>query len=1007
MAFLDFLRPTWKHSHPEIRAAALRDLGEDRQDAFLAVALEDSDSSLRILAAKRLTQEPAIRQVLKQSTDKATLEAAGKALNRLILDQAKTAQNPSPADISAWLKELQSEPKAFEELAKSAQSLTVQREAIAMIPHANALLSIAQEAKSLPIALSAVERLKRDSHLQLVAKTAVLQEVRAQAKKMLKELEEAKKPDPQTVHSAKLQILLSTVEKVALSSMEPGHGYNWNAAQEQMDQAENALAELKSEGIQSSSEKTMRFQEQLSGFRSRLARHQAKESENLLRLQALRQNQEIKAALCLQMEALFTTSEPVDSELLESLTMTFQNAGPGEDDMGLRNRFRQAKERIQKEKWRVQQEQETAERQKSAAESERILRIEGERRAEAWKSGSLEIQTLLQELEGLFEATDFRAAEKRFKEIQNRWKQLFALVPQDERGKWEEPHLKASIRFRETTDWYRWSNLLRKQEICTQLEALALTEDRKEIVVRFKEHLAEWKTIGPVPWENTEAVWDRYHKVCDELYEKGREYFAELEEERESNAKLKEDLCARLEAILAPHDFDWREATEAFKEAQSGWKAIGAAPQDRNEALWSRFRAACQSFYGRKDKQSEENLSHKMELVLAVEAQQNSTDWKNASAKIKEAQEKWKTIGPVPRDQSEGLWQRFHGACESFFKARHAHFEKLEQDRPANHQKKLALCEEIERLQELPDDEARFEMIRAAQAKWKETGPGDRDQEDVVWERFRKPIDAFFQERKQKFEAEKGDREENAKIKEDLCLEAESLRDSTDWKLVVDKIKTLQARWKTTGQAHRSMDQELWNRFRTACDGFFERLKANGKLRDQERITNLKLKEDMCFIVEILGGMPVEGEAALSREAWLSSRPENRRPTSAKTEEEWKQAFEDVKWVQGDWRKVGQVPREKMDAIWERFQGACDFFFDERRRALGLQAEDPQINLEAKLALIEEVENLSHHPSPENQKALEELGRRWKRIGPVPRAQTEYIRDRFQVAFDSAQVARV
>jgi hypothetical protein len=301
----------------------------------------------------------------------------------------------------------------------------------------------------------------------------------------------------------------------------------------------------------------------------------------------------------------------------------------------------------------------------------------------------------------------------------------------------------------------------------------------------------------------------------------------------------------------------------------------------------------------------------------------------------------------------------------------------------------------------LPTDKERYERILDAQAQWKEIGPVPRDQEDSLWERFRKPIDAYFQERRARLEVDRAKREESAKLKEALCVEAEALRDSQDWKAGVETAKALQARWKDVPPAPRSVDQELWKRFRSACDAFFERLKEHSAKRDQERAGNLKRKLDLCFAIEIHAGLPAaDEEARAAREAWIAEQRAAGLPVPEAGD--WKRSTEAVKQLQQQWRTIGPAPREWNDKVWERFQRACDGFFEERRRALGLPDDDPQANLEAKLALIAEAEALANDPGSHQEDAVIGLRGRWKRIGPVPRAQSDYVWERFNAACDAA-----
>jgi hypothetical protein len=248
-------------------------------------------------------------------------------------------------------------------------------------------------------------------------------------------------------------------------------------------------------------------------------------------------------------------------------------------------------------------------------------------------------------------------------------------------------------------------------------------------------------------------------------------------------------------------------------------------------------------------------------------------------------------------------------------------------------------------------------------------------------------------------------REQGAKEKEALCAEAESLKDSTEWKATIEKVKALQARWKASPPAPRHLDQALWQRFRAACDGFFERLKANSGVRDGDREGNLRLKEDLCFAVEIMSGLPAaDADGRMARDAWVEAQlvAGHGAPEAPETPSDWNRATEKVKALQQEWRAIGPVPREDNDAVWNRFQRTCDAFFDERRRALGHPDEDPQRNLEEKLALIANAEELAQESGPHHENAVQNLRRQWKRIGPVPRAQTDYVTERFGAACAAA-----
>jgi hypothetical protein len=1055
MALFDLVRPQWKHSDPAKRAEAMRFLEEDRQDVFLPAVLEDADAEVRLAAARRVTGEANMRKALDKTADGAVREVLHKALVKLTLERARTARNPTEAEADAWVNDLRGwagGEKALEDLSLNAAALAVRKAALAGITHAGSFLAVALKEEDPSLAIEAFSRLTRAAQFETVAKGAKCREVRQAAKDRLRSQEEAKKPDEAALNRAKLHLLVSVVEKAEAGSADPGHGFDWEAAVEQVDEAVRALDGLLATGLPVAEGLRAQFDNGVTVFRSRHAVHAAGEAARRERDAEEARVREIREGICARLEGLYADPKSDDGAYkeLEELTRAFQTAAPshGETAEGepLRERFRIARERL-RDKLRKQREQDDAQRREEqtaqqathkaaqdAREAEESARRERERPLAA-----ATLEKVITELETLAGTSDLKLAEKRLRELQSQGKSLLSILGDSSQGATLRYHA-AADHLRETLDWSRWSNLQRKQALCDQLEKLqqivgepaadttgtvpvavtaANAEEKRRLFGRFKELLAEWKSVGPVTWDATEATWDRYHAAADALYEKFREHFAELDEEREANFKTKEELCAKLEGLMASPDVEWRDVNEAFREAHAAWKAIGAVPREKSDALWERFKAVNKAFHDKRDGSLNENLAAKRALITRVEELKDSTDWKAAAAAIKEAQEQWKTIGPVPRDKSEGAWNRFHGACEAFFAARRAHFDALDAERPLNMEKKVALCERVESLGDLASDRERYEAILDAQAQWKEIGPVPREHEDALWDRFRAPLDAYFAAHRERSAAERALRDQGAKEKEALCAEAESLKDSTEWKATIEAIKGLQARWKASPPAPRHLDQALWQRFRGACDAFFDRLKANGAARDGDREGNLRLKEDLCFAVEIMSGLPAaDADARMARDAWVEAQlaAGHGAPTAPEGPSDWNRATEKVKSLQQEWRAIGPVPREDNDTVWNRFQRACDAFFDERRRAVGGSGgehggergrgreggEDPQHNLEEKLALIADAEELAHTPGIRNLPIAQDLQRKWKRIGPVPRAQTEYVNERFAAACTAA-----
>jgi hypothetical protein len=252
-------------------------------------------------------------------------------------------------------------------------------------------------------------------------------------------------------------------------------------------------------------------------------------------------------------------------------------------------------------------------------------------------------------------------------------------------------------------------------------------------------------------------------------------------------------------------------------------------PEDRGALIerLQRLEALCQE-------QLDENYRRKEELVVKAEELSPSTEWKETSEAIKALQAEWKTIGPVPQERSQELWQRFRKAGNTFFERLQEHRKETSQGTEENLHLKEALCVRAEELSQSTDWKGTAEAIKALQAEWKAVGPAPREQADAVWKRFRKAADVFFARRKEHSDTLRKEQEENLRRKEALVARAEELSQSTQWKATVQMIKEVQAEWRTIGPAPSNKAESVWRRFRAAIDLFFERQAAYFSQRNQD-----------------------------------------------------------------------------------------------------------------------------------------------------------------------------
>lgn len=327
-------------------------------------------------------------------------------------------------------------------------------------------------------------------------------------------------------------------------------------------------------------------------------------------------------------------------------------------------------------------------------------------------------------------------------------------------------------------------------------------------------------------------------------------------------------------------------------------RAIGGAKGGDEESL--AFKARLKALDALITAQIGERKAAKEAICERAETMSTSTEWKSTGEKMKGLFEEWKLIGAAGRELDDKLWLRFVSARELFSKARSTHFEERQATWAASQAKKETLCAEAEALVDSSDWRGTAEKIRDLQAQWKEAGSSGRESDEALWTRFNQAKQVFFDRRTETWAA-------SAEQKEALIAEANSLKESTDWRGAADAMKAMQARWKEIGSAGKAQEDDLWQRFRAATQVFFERRSATFDDRRNEERENLAKKQDLVAKAEAL---------ASSTDVLAASR--------------------EVKDLQAQWKLVGPAPRESADALWNRFRTACDGVFesgsDERDR---------------------------------------------------------------------------
>ena len=387
-----------------------------------------------------------------------------------------------------------------------------------------------------------------------------------------------------------------------------------------------------------------------------------------------------------------------------------------------------------------------------------------------------------------------------------------------------------------------------------------------------------------------------------------------IEAQKLENLAQKKALLEDLKQMIAS-DESLKKTYDEFRALQDRWKEIGQVPATENANLWNSYHFLVEQFFDKvrigrelRDLDMKKNLDAKVDLCEKAEELLNEKSLTKAFQELQKLHEQWKEVGPVPQEKKDEIWERFKAATDKINQIRRDHFAKIAEEQNGNFQTKSALCEKAE---EIVNGE--YASINAWQKKsteltelfqvWKTVGPAAKKENEEVWARFKAAMDSFFTKKKEYFSTLKDQQTENLERKTQICIEAEALMESSEWKKASEQLKRLQDEWKTIGPVPKRHADKIWKRFRAACDAFFNRKSEHfSGLRGEEE-SNLEAKKSL-----------IEEVKAFTLGA---SRNEN---------------METLKAFQRRWLEIGHVPMKVKDAINKEFRGLIDGFFDTMRK---------------------------------------------------------------------------
>lgn len=484
------------------------------------------------------------------------------------------------------------------------------------------------------------------------------------------------------------------------------------------------------------------------------------------------------------------------------------------------------------------------------------------------------------------------------------------------------------------------------QRIRNEVESIKLNFYKKH-KAEYERKRKEWVDSGG-GIEEFDTPEDPMEPQIKELLKQYRDkksaYNRELENQKQHNLEKKQAIIEEIKELVNRNE-SVNQTFQDFKELQQRWRELGPVPQANLNDLWETYHHHVQNFYDYvkinkelKDLDLKRNLEEKIVLCEKAEELLLEPSIILAFKKLQKLHNQWREVGPVPNENRTEIWERFKEVTSQINKRHQEHFEGLREEQKTNLEAKKALCESAEELAAKVVSSAKEwnkyskEMIEL-QKVWKSIGFAPKKDNNKIYDRFRAACDTFFSNKREFYQDAREDQQNNLQLKTDLCIQAEALKDSNEWKKATEELINLQKRWKEIGPVPRKNSDEVWKRFRAACDHFFERKSKHFATVDSKYEVNLKAKEELVEQIETF-----------------------------KVTENVEESLKALKEFQRRWAEIGFVPLKKKDELQKKYREAINKHFED------LKIDNSKKNI---LKFKTKIDSIQGNPKLENKMRFE------------------------------------
>ena len=946
MSFFDAFKPKWQNSNPAKRIEAINELEDNNQDIVERVALSDDNVEVRIAAVKKLANIKTLQDISTKDSDAGVRRQAEARAFEEIVNKLKNFTDSSLNDEVRGYIEAIKDTRYVEDVFKNTNNVSLKKAMVQQCSKQSLLAQIAARDFSEEVALDAAERVTSETLQADLVKTSKHVAVRKRISDKIRAKKEAED--------------------------------NGKKAAELLQSKREAL---------------------------------------------------IKQAhfLAAQKDAFIT------KPMFDALMNEAQALGMGESAAEL--------ESIYSSFIKFFDEANAA---KVAAEN-----------AEAEKQAKIQHLTeTLAELEGLLEAGTTEENAERVSAIVEEWTTNKSIMDAASIKRFNNAYFKTQEAKKIEIPTAESENaseeeIAARKSLLERLQALSETEIDENTGKHLHAIVREWEKLALL--EGDDPILQAYNALRTKLSELISSFNDKAQKIIEENSKKLRTLIERIQNIDENQEF--REIHKILRDTYQEWKEIVGEQKFKYHDLWQEYKIATSRFQEMQQWENWHNEKDRDTIIDEMTALSKETPSQEVLAKFRELCGKWREIGPISAAKFQDYRDRFQALVDKVKENCAPFIEELNAERLKNLTDKEALCQKVEEL--IANAEIfwkdKFKAVQEIQENWKNIGMVPKENFAALNKRFKDAVNAFYAQHKENVKHEDESREANYEKKVALCIEAEAIKDSTDWNATSTKLKQLQDAWKATGPVPKSKSDEIWTRFRTACDSFFEKKRSHFEEMDAAKQKNLEQKQALCEKLEALDLSNITPEVIEAYKAidaeWktIGMVPKdavesiNDRFSAivnkivakmAETDPELQEKIVDIKKkkqdsiekvrqfaesagsnqladavreIQKEWGTLGSCGNDDAE-LQKAFRDACDDFFTRRRDQLDIQEQARQNNLQKKILLCEQAEDLltdlNEQTVVASMNKVKHFRRLWKEVGAVPREHSEKIWKRFNTACD-------